>query len=81
MLWIPRWFNGTESACQAGDVDLIPGPGRSPGGGNSNPLQYSGLEKSHRQRSLVGYSPGGAYVHKHTHTRTQYFTLNKTALI
>ena len=28
----------------AGDVDLIPGSERSPGGGNGNPLQYSGLE-------------------------------------
>jgi len=25
----------------AGDTDLIPGSGRSPGGGNDNPLQYS----------------------------------------
>ena len=24
-----------------GDVGLIPGMGRSPGGGNGNPLQYS----------------------------------------
>ena len=28
----------------AGDVGLIPGSGRSPGEGNGNPLQYSGLE-------------------------------------
>ena len=28
----------------AGDVGLIPGSGRSPGGGNGNPLQYSCLE-------------------------------------
>ena len=28
----------------AGDPDLIPGLGRSPGGGNGNPLQYSCLE-------------------------------------
>ena len=27
------------------DVDLIPGSGRSPGGGHGNPLQYSRLEK------------------------------------
>ena len=27
----------------AGDVGLIPGPGRSPGEGNDNPLQYSCL--------------------------------------
>ena len=41
----------------AGDVSLIPGSGRSPGEGSGNPLQYSCLEKSHGQRSLVGYSP------------------------
>ena len=34
-----RWL----PACQAGDVDLIPGLGRSPGKGNDNPLQYSHL--------------------------------------
>ena len=28
----------------ARDAGLIPGPGRSPGGGNGNPLQYSCLE-------------------------------------
>ena len=27
-----------------GDLGLIPGLGRSPGGGHGNPLQYSGLE-------------------------------------
>ena len=30
----------------AGDLDLILGLGRSPGGGNGNPLQYSCLENS-----------------------------------
>ena len=30
----------------AGDVGSIPGSGRSPGGGNDNPLQYSCLENS-----------------------------------
>ena len=29
-----------ESACNAGDPSLIPGLGRSSGGGNGNPLQY-----------------------------------------
>ena len=28
----------------AGDVGSIPGSGRSPGGGNGNPVQYSCLE-------------------------------------
>ena len=36
--------HGKESACNAGDLGLIPGSGRSPGEGNSNPLQYSCLE-------------------------------------
>ena len=35
---------GKESACNAGDVGLIPGLGRSPVGGHGNPLQYSCLE-------------------------------------
>ena len=37
---------GKESACNAGDLDLIPELGRSPGEGNGSPLQYSGLENS-----------------------------------
>ena len=33
------------------DTGLIPGLGRSPGGGNGNPLLYSCLEKTHEQRA------------------------------
>ena len=33
-----------ESAYSTGDLSLIPGLGRSPGGGNDNPLQHSCLE-------------------------------------
>ena len=40
----PGGSNGKESACNAGDVGLISGLGRSPGGGHGNPLQYSCLE-------------------------------------
>ena len=35
---------GKESTCYAGDLDSIPGLGRSLGEGNGYPLQYSGLE-------------------------------------
>ena len=49
---------GKESTCNAGDLGLIPGLGRSPGGRHSNPLQYSCLKNPHGQRSLVGYSSG-----------------------
>ena len=37
---------GKESACNAGDLGLIPGLGRSLGEGKGYPLQYSGLENS-----------------------------------
>jgi len=37
---------GKESACNVGDLGLIPGFGRSPGEGKGYPLQYSGLENS-----------------------------------
>ena len=43
----------------AGDTGSISGSGISPGEGNGYPLQYCSLEKSHGQRSLVGYSPWG----------------------
>ena len=36
--------DGKQSACNAGDLDLIPGLGRSHGEGNGKPLQYSCLE-------------------------------------
>ena len=35
-----------ESACNEGDLGLIPGLGRSPGEGKGYPVQYSGLENS-----------------------------------
>ena len=37
---------GKKSACNVGDLGLIPGLGRSPGEGKGHPLQYSGLENS-----------------------------------
>ena len=42
----PGGSAGKESTCNAGDLGLIPGLKRSPGEGNSCPLQYSGLENS-----------------------------------
>ena len=40
----PGGSDSKESACSVGDLGLIPGSGRSPGEGNSTPLQYSCLE-------------------------------------
>ena len=50
---------GKESACNGADLGSIPLLGRSPGGGQGNPLQYSCLENPHGQRSLEGCSPWG----------------------
>ena len=47
-----------ESVCNAGDLGSIPGLGRSPGEGNSYPLQDSGLENSMDYRGF----PGGSEV-------------------
>ena len=40
---VPWCLSSKESACQAGDMGLIPGLGRSPGEGNDKLLQYSCL--------------------------------------
>ena len=40
----PGGSDGKASACNVGDQGSIPGSGRSPGEGNSNPLQHSCLE-------------------------------------
>ena len=48
------WSAGKESACNAGhtgDTASIPGSGRSPGGGNGNPPQYSCLENPLERRA------------------------------
>ena len=55
----------------AGDKGLIPGLGRSPGGGNGNPLQYSFLKKKNpinkgaRQATVLGYTNGQTGLSSH----------------
>ena len=46
MVGFPGSSEGKESACNTGDLSLIPGSGRSPREGNGNPFQYSYLENS-----------------------------------
>ena len=45
-LAFPGGSAAKECTCNAGDLDSIPGLGRSPGAGKGYPLQYSGLENS-----------------------------------
>ena len=54
----PGGSDGRESVCNVGDHGLIPGLGRSPGGGHGNSLQYSCLENP-TDEEPGGYSPWG----------------------
>ena len=45
-LGFPCGLTDKESTCNVGNLDSVPGLGRSPGEGKSYPLQYSGLENS-----------------------------------
>ena len=44
--WLPWWLRCNASACNVGNLGLIPGSGRSLGEGNGYPLQYSCLKNS-----------------------------------
>ena len=67
-------------AAGTGDTCLIPGLGRSSGGGNGNPLQYSYLGNSidrgtwwatlHGVTEVDTTEHAHTYIHTHTHTHT-----------
>ena len=66
---LPHWLSSKESACSAGDTGdtgSVPGFGRSPGGGQGSPLQYSSLENP-MDREAGGYRPKG-------HTRLKWLS-------
>ena len=52
-LGVPGGSDGKEPACNTGDLGLVHGLGRSPGGGLGNPLNYSCLENPHGIKSLA----------------------------
>ena len=59
----PQWLSGKESTYNtgsSGDKSSIPGSGRSPGGGYSNPLQYSCLENPMDRGAWCATTPGVA---------------------
>ena len=64
--------NPPAKAGDTRDTGLIPGSGRSPGGGHGNPRQYSCLENPIGIRRLAGYTPWGPqrighdWAHMHT---------------
>ena len=80
IFYLPNEFQGFPSnsaiknpACNAGDAGSVPGSGRTPGGENGNPLQYSFLENpmdrgtwqaKHQRVTRAGHD----WVSTHTHT-------------
>ena len=78
-LELPRWCSGKDLPTNSGDTRdtgavLIPGSGRSPGGGHGNPLQYSCLEDSVERGSwwatVHGITKSHTQWSRHTHTET-----------
>ena len=67
--------DGKGSACSAGDLDSIPGSGRSPGEGNGYPPRYSCLKNSMDTGAWWATVPGVTESDMteqltHTHTAT-----------
>ena len=59
---LPRWLSGKKSSCQCSRCrrhEFDPWVRKSPRGGNGNPTPVFLPTKTHGQRSLMGYSPGG----------------------
>ena len=65
---------GKESACNAGDLGLIPGLGRSPGEGKGYPLQYSGLDNF---MDYIVHGMANITEHNWGTTERLYFLLDK----
>ena len=70
--------NPPANAGDAGDMGSIPGLGRSPGGGNGNPLQYPCLKNPRDRGDWWATVPGVVKnqtqlsTHKHTHTQVVF---------
>ena len=84
MRGFPGSSSGKESACNEGDPSSVPGSSRTPGEGNSNPLQDSCLENPKDRRAWGPLVHGAAELdmtewleHAHSHTRKLYLRRKK----
>ena len=78
---LPWWLSGKESTYSTGDVgdmDSIPGLGRSPGGGNGHPLQYSCQENPIDRGTWWAAVHGITELDTIEHTRMQYHIVYTT---
>ena len=83
---LPQWLIGKESTCSAraaAGVDLIPGSGRSAGGGNGTPLQYSCLEnpmdRGAWRAAVHGVAQSQTLLKRLTTCIIHYYCLNSSA--
>ena len=74
LLGLPGGSVVKNPPANVGDVGLIPGSGRSPGGGNGNPLQYSCLENPMERGAwwaiVHGVTRSWTQLNTHTHVHT-----------
>ena len=64
---VARWVkNPPANAVGTGNTGLLPGSGRSPGGRNGNPLQYSCLENPMDRGGWQAIAHGDATEHVYT---------------
>ena len=76
--WVSLVAPGKESACNAGDLGLIPGLGRSPGEGKDYSLQYFGLE-NYTDCIILGISKSQTRLTDfHFHFLSLYFSVVPT---
>ena len=78
--------NLPANAGDSRNAGLIPGSGRSPGGGNDNPLQHSFLENPMDREArwtiqFMGCKESGMTEHKNTHTHTHTHRHVKVSLL
>ena len=76
ILWdFPGGSDSKEPVCDAGDLGLMPGSGRSPGEGKGYPLQYSCLENPKGGRTwwatVHGVLKSLTQLSKYTHVHTK----------
>ena len=76
----PNDSPGKESTCNAGDLGLIPGSGRSPGEGNGNPLQNSCLENPMNRGAQQAIVHGVTESNVTEQLSTQYLFLSLMSL-
>ena len=79
--WPSQWLSSKESACNTGDLGLFPVSGRSPKGGNGNPLQYTCLENPQNRGVYWLHGVAKSQTRLSTHAQTSAIQILLLAVI